>query len=194
MFRKIAIAAVLAAPVFGLAVPATAASDFYAGITIGYGFGGTYGKYSRLLAEELQRHIPGAPNIIVKSMPGAGGMKATNYAHNAMPSDGLHLLMRTDTTVVAQLSRPKKMKFDMRKFTWLGSSNVTNMIIVVRSDTGARALANLKTKPVILGAVGKTSNSYLTPKLLKEVMGWKMKPISGYKGSANEFIFFTNFW
>ena len=62
MFRKIAIAAVLAAPVFGLAVPATAASDFYAGktitITIGYGFGGTYGKYSRLLAEGLQRHIP----------------------------------------------------------------------------------------------------------------------------------------
>ena len=51
------------------------------------------------------------------------------------------------------------MKFDMRKFTWLGSSNVTNMIIGVRSDTGVRTLADLKTKPVILGAVGKTSNS-----------------------------------
>ncbi len=111
-------------------------------------------------------------------MPGAGGMKAANYAYNAMPSDGLHLLMPPDTTVIAQLLRPKKMKFDMCKFTWLGSSNVTNMIIVVRSDTGARTLADLKTKPVILGAVGKTSNSYLTPKLLKEVMGWMMKLIS----------------
>ena len=153
----------LAAPVFGLAVPATATSDFYASktitITIGYGFGGTYGKYSRLLAEGLQRHIPGASNIIVKSMPGAGGMKATNYAYNAMPSDGLHLLMPPDTTVVARFCVRKDMKFDMRKFTWLGSSNVTNMIIGVRSDTGVRTLADLKTKPVILGAVGKTSNS-----------------------------------
>ena len=153
MFKRIVIAAAIAAPVVGLAAPAVVAADFYADktvtITIGYGFGGTYGKYSRLLAEGLQRHIPSKPNVIVKSMPGTGGMKATNYAYNAMPRDGLHLLMPPDTTVVAQLMRPKKMKFDMRKFTWLGSSNVTNLVIVVRTDTGVSKLADLKKIPVI---------------------------------------------
>ena len=44
----------------------------------------------------------------MKSVPGAGGMKATNYAYNAMPSDGLQLLMPPDTTVVARFCVRKK--------------------------------------------------------------------------------------
>jgi tripartite-type tricarboxylate transporter receptor subunit TctC len=49
-------------------------------ILIGYGFGGTYGKYARTMADHLRKQIPGSPNIVVQSMPGAGGLKATNYA------------------------------------------------------------------------------------------------------------------
>ena len=44
-------------------------------IVIGYGFGGTYGKYSRLMAKHMQRFIKGKPNIVVQSMSGAGGIK-----------------------------------------------------------------------------------------------------------------------
>ena len=65
MFKRIAIAAAIAAPVFGLAAPATAAPDFYAGktvtITIGYGFGGTYGKYSRCSPRGCNATSPGRP-------------------------------------------------------------------------------------------------------------------------------------
>ena len=38
-------------------------------IAIGFGFGGTYGKYSRMFAEHLKKHIPGNPNIIVTRAP-----------------------------------------------------------------------------------------------------------------------------
>ncbi len=87
-----------------VASPATvstaSAASFYEGktitILIGYGFGGTYGKYSRTMAEHLPRHIPGNPKIIVKSMPGAGGLKMTNFAYNAMPKRGYHFLMPPD--------------------------------------------------------------------------------------------------
>ena len=62
-------------------------------LVIGFGFGGTYGKYTRMFAEHLKAHIPGNPNIIVESRPGAGGVLATNYAAKAMPANGLNYLV-----------------------------------------------------------------------------------------------------
>ncbi|HJO68059.1 MAG TPA: hypothetical protein QF804_00060, partial [Rhodospirillales bacterium] len=57
--------ALAAAGIAALAAQPVAAADFYAGkqmkITIGFGFGGTYGKYSRLFADHLAKHIPGNP-------------------------------------------------------------------------------------------------------------------------------------
>ncbi len=69
-----------------LATPASAdaIADFYKGKTVkiifGFGVGGTYGKYSLMLGEFLSRHIPGNPKVVTQSMPGAGGLKAANYA------------------------------------------------------------------------------------------------------------------
>jgi tripartite-type tricarboxylate transporter receptor subunit TctC len=62
-------------------------------ILIGYGFGGTYGKYARLMSKHLPNHMEGKPNIIVQSMPGAGGLKAINYAYNVLPKR-IHLAGR----------------------------------------------------------------------------------------------------
>jgi hypothetical protein len=59
-------------------------SDFYKGKQIKLVSstepGLVYDIYSRLLARHMPRHIPGNPSIIVQNMPGAGGIKATNYA------------------------------------------------------------------------------------------------------------------
>jgi len=68
---------------------ADAISDFYKGKTVkivfGFGVGGTYGKYALILGEFLSRHIPGNPTVVTQSMPGAGGLKAANFAYNVMP-------------------------------------------------------------------------------------------------------------
>ena len=86
-----------------LAGPAQSADFDFKGkqikITIGFGFGGTYGKYSRMFAEHLKKHIPGNPNIIVDSRPGAGGLLAANYAAKAMPANGLNYLVPPDTVL-----------------------------------------------------------------------------------------------
>ena len=165
-----------------------AAADFYAGkqmkITIGYGFGGTYGKYSRLFAEHMPRHIPGNPTIVVESRPGAGGMKAMNYAANVMRNDGLNMFVPLDGGVVAQLLFAKKVKFDMSKFISLGSANQTNVILVLRSDTGITKWDQLKNNKVILGATGLASTGYMFPKLANGMLNTKLKVITGYKGSS----------
>jgi len=170
-----------------LTSPASAAFDF-AGkqitIVIGYGFGGTYGKYSRMFAEHLKKHIPGNPNIIVSSRPGAGGMKMTNFAAKALPANGLNYIVPPDSSVIVQLMRPEKAKYDMRKFTWIGSANQTNVIMVVRSDTGVKKWQDLRNKTVPMGSTGLGSTAYIMPNLVNSLLGTKMKVVSGYKGSS----------
>ena len=167
-------------------------ADFYSGKTvsiyIGYGFGGTYGKYSRTIAEHLSKHIPGNPKLIVKSMPGAGGLKMANFAYNAMSKRGYSLLMPPDTVVVSQILRPKKVKYKANEFTWIGSTNQTNTIFVLRTDSGISKWQDMKKTRVIVGNTGPGSTSFLIPRMAKVMLGLNIKQVSGYKGSSKTIL------
>ena len=45
-------------------------------IYVGYGPGGGYDLYARVLAHHLPRHLPGGPTVIVSNMPGAASVRA----------------------------------------------------------------------------------------------------------------------
>ena len=190
MYRKLMIGAVAArgvALVAVLPVKAQSVADFYKGRTVtlvyGFGAGGTYGKYSLMLAEYLSKHIPGSPKIVAQSMPGAGGLKAANFAYNVMPKDGSSVYMPVDSLVISQLLRPNKVKFKADKFTWLGTVIQSNAVIVVRSDAGINKLEDLKSKQVIMASSGKGSQTFLMPQLLNALYGAKFKIVAGYRGS-----------
>src|SRR4051794_19800974 len=79
-----------------LAVPAGAAAQpvdaFYRGKTVelyvGTDPGGGYDLYGRLVARYLGKHVPGAPTVIVKNMPGAGHLRMANWVYGGAPRDG----------------------------------------------------------------------------------------------------------
>lgn len=190
---RLPVSVVLAAVAGLIAAPAGASdADYFSGktvsITIGYGFGGSYGMYSRVFAENLGRYLPGNPTVVAKSMPGAGGMKMANYAYTVMPENGLDLFVPPDTLVINQLMRPKKMRFDARNFSFLGSSNQTNSIMVVRADTGVKSIQDMRKIKIMGGTSGKASNGYISPKLAMGLLGLKGDVITGYKGSAKSIL------
>ncbi len=153
-------------------------------IVIPYGPGGTYDKYGQTFSRNLGRHIPGNPNIIVQHMPGAGGLKAMNWTYKVMPANGYNMIVPLDNAVVNQLMRPAKVRFDARKFTWLGSSNQTNIVVVVRADSGITSWKDLKNKPVNGSTSGKASTGYIMPMLFNGLFSAKVKMVTGYKGSS----------
>ena len=157
-------------------------------ILIGYGFGGTYGKYARLMSKHLPKFIDGKPNIIVQSMPGAGGLKAVNYAYNVLPKQGYHFIEPADSIVISQLMRPKKIKYNAPEFTWLGGTNQTNSIFVLRTNTGIKHWTDMRTKQAIAGHTGPGSTSFLLPRLMVKALGLKIKQIGGYKGSRKTIL------
>ena len=71
MLRKLTYGALAVVAAAVTALPAQAqqsVADFYSGRTVtivyGFGAGGTYGKYSLMLAEFLSKHIPGNPQVV----------------------------------------------------------------------------------------------------------------------------------
>src|SRR5215831_16892845 len=68
------------------------ADEFFAGksiqLIVGYGSGGGYDVYGRLLARHIARHIPGQPHIIVQNMPGAASLTAIRHQDAIAPKDG----------------------------------------------------------------------------------------------------------
>tara|TARA_R110002072_G_scaffold182639_9_gene338790 strand:- start:275 stop:1309 length:1035 start_codon:yes stop_codon:yes gene_type:complete len=184
-------AALIAASVGAFALssaPATAQDFNFTGkqikIAIGFGVGGTYGQYAQLISQHIEKHIPGNPNAIVDSRPGAGGMRMANYAAKAMTPDGYNYIMPADTAVLVQLMQPKKARYDMSKFTWIGTANQTNVVVVARSDSGVKRWEDLREREIPMGTTGLGSVATIVPKLMNGLLGTKIKVVSGYRGSA----------
>lgn len=162
-------------------------ADYFKGktmrIVIPYDPGGTYDLYGQTFAHYLNKYIPGKPTIILQYMPGAGGAKAMNWSYSIMPHDGYYMLTPLDNTVVNQLLQPKQSQYDARKFNWLGSSNQTNIVMVVRSDTGIKTWEDLKKKEYVGSAAGTIDTAYIGGKLVNHLLGTKIREVTGYKGS-----------
>jgi tripartite-type tricarboxylate transporter receptor subunit TctC len=166
---------------------ADAVADFYKGkqvtLLVGFGVGGTYTHYARLMERYMPSFIPGRPTIVVQNMPGAGGIKMTNYAYNVAPKDGSVLMVPSDSIIISQLLTPKSAKYKTNDFTWIGNLIESNSIVVVRSDAGVRTLDDIRNKEIIISSTGKGSQTFLVPSMLKGVFGAKFRIVMGYKGA-----------
>src|ERR1700691_302762 len=67
-------------------------ADFYSGrtvtVVVSTSTGGGYDTLARAIAHHIGKHLPGNPTVIVRNMPGAGGLTATNYLYAAAERDG----------------------------------------------------------------------------------------------------------
>ena len=113
-----------------LAAPARAQTveEFYQGKTltliVGNGPGGGFDVYARLLARHIGKYVPGHPSVVVVNMPGAGSLVAANYIYNVAPRDGTTFgLIARNMPLIGLLGGNSNVRFDPRKFTWLGSSS-----------------------------------------------------------------------
>ena len=125
---------------FVAASPAAAQIDYKGktiAISIGYGVGGSYYFHAQLFSRHLDRHLPGNPNIIVQSRPGAGGVRMLNEAAVRMTTDGTNLFLPPDTMVVTQLLQPEGLAYDARKFNYIGTVDQQNTFWVLRRSAKA---------------------------------------------------------
>src|ERR1700758_2605556 len=132
MKYRIHYAAVAVAAVFASALPARAdyIVDFYRGkritLIIGYGPGGGYDLYARMLGRFIGEHIPGKPTVVPQNMPGAGSRSAANWLYRIAPKDGSVIATLGQATPTDQALSQPGVQFDARKFNWIGNLAVVN--------------------------------------------------------------------
>lgn len=176
---------------FGLFVSGVAlAEEFYADktirLTVGSPPGGGFDFYARTIARHIGRHIPGNPSVIVVNMPGAGSLVAANYAYNVAKPDGLSMWMFNVNFVQLQALGDASIKFDSRKFGWIGSAARTTYTCAVMGFSGVRRFDELlkSGKKVILGGLASGTQSVVQPQLLNMFLGTSFSVVSGYKGTS----------
>jgi len=163
-------------------------ADFYRGKTlrmlIGYGPGGGYDIYGRLVAEFLPRYLPGNPTIIAQNMPGAGSFVAAKYIHDVAPRDGTVFGSLAQTLALDSMTNANA-KVDVAKLPYIGRV-VTNIDTgAALRRTGITSFGDVRAKQFNVGASGGGSTTVLFPTALNTYAGAKFKLIRGYSGTID---------
>ena len=180
----------IAAAIVLSAVPTHAqpVADFYRGkilrMLIGYGPGGGYDIYGRLVAEFLPRHLPGNPTIIAQNMPGAGSFVAAKYIYDVAPKDGTVFGSLAQTLALDSLTNANA-KPDVARMPYIGRV-VTNIDTgAALPKTGIKSFEDVRAKQYNVGASGGGSTTVLFPTALSTYAGAKFKLIRGYSGTSD---------
>ena len=198
MWKRSAAALASVVGFLALASPARAdaVADFYRGkivrIVVGYGSGGGYDLYARLLSRHFGRFIPGNPTVVVQNMPGAGSLRAANFIYTAAPRDGTTIgTFSRDVPLLAAMGTSSGAQFDSRRFTWLGSSSSFRddaYVLIVRDDAPAASIAQLRqagSPPVVMAGSGEGASGNDVPMILRDALGLNLKVVGGYPDTAS---------
>lgn len=171
---------------------ASAQEAYFRGKTIsliyGGGTGGGYDTYARMLQPHYAKHIPGNPRIIVKSVPGAGTLVAANYLWEIAQADGTEIGTVGSGTATAELLETQNIRFDPRKFVWLGSMTSDVSVALAWHATGITNIKDTFERKMIVGGGGPTSGNVIFPLLLNRLLGTKFEIITGYKSSGEAML------
>ena len=179
------VAFVLALAFLSASAQAQARADF-AGKTVtivsSFGPGGGYTIYAQLVARYLGTHLPGRPTVIVRNMPGAGGLSGTNYLYNVAARDGTVLGVIPQTVAIAQALGEGGVKYDVRRFNWIGRVNSNVEVEQTWHTAAVKTIEDARSKEAILAGTGPESSSVVFPRILNDMFGMKLRVIPGYEG------------
>jgi len=176
--------ALLIAAIAGFQAPGRAQAPYYAGKTIEVvvpsAVAGATDILNRFLTPYLEKHVPGAPAVRIRNLPGGGSILGTNwFAANAKP-DGLTLLASTVSSKVAYMLENPAARYDFRKMR-LVAINGSGAVFYAAPRTGVRQPADLpKARDLIFGS--NTPPGVELPAFLAfELLGVNSRAVFGFE-------------
>lgn len=173
--------------------PASAQDDqtaFYKGktvrIIVGYGPGGGYDIYARMIAPYLEKEL--GATVIVENQPGAGGLNALNRIYVQKPQDGTQMMLVNGTAAaLGQLLDQSNVRYDLTKVGQLGIVSAAPWMWLAgdKSPYKTAAEAAKLQQPLRWGGAGLTDGLSDGASITCEALQVQCKIIMGYKGSSD---------
>ena len=166
--------------------------NYYAGKTvqmiIGFGPGGGYDLWARVVARHINKHLPGNPTVVPQNMPGAGSFTAAAHIYTAAPKDGTVLGIIARDAPLGPLTGQEGARFDPLKLSWLGTPTTETNVCISYKTSKVKKAEDLFTTEIILGDTGPGTGTHAYPKALASLLGMKFKLIGGYPSSSDVFL------
>src|SRR5260370_16029078 len=128
-------------------------------------------------------------------MPAAGSMRAVHYLYSVAPRDGSTLgLFGGDMPLVGLMANNRKVQFEPRKYTWLGSSSSfagDAYVLMVRPGAPAQSVAEARRPggpPLVLAGTGEGARDGDVPKILRDALALNIKQVLGYPDTPSIFL------
>jgi tripartite-type tricarboxylate transporter receptor subunit TctC len=192
MWLRATAALMLLATAGSVSAKADALEDFYKSkslqLIISSTPGGGYDAMARAYARYMGSYMPGSPPVIVRNMPGAGGITAGNWLYATAPQDGTTLAAVHQGVAFQPLFGEKAARFDATKFGWVGNANSEVGVFFVRHQSKMQTVQDLFTNEVFAAATDGGSTTAFTYRTLNGLIGTKIKIVTGYPGSNESFL------
>lgn len=157
-------------------------------LVVGYGPGGGYDAYARVLARHIGKRLPGTPNVVVQNMPGAASMKAANYIYTVAPKDGSQIATFSRGLPMQPLLDNQGVLYDALKLGWIGSVAAETSVLFAWEGTGFNTFADVQKKEMLVSASGAGADSATFPWVMNAVLGTKFRVITGYPDSNSTML------
>jgi tripartite-type tricarboxylate transporter receptor subunit TctC len=152
-------------------------------LVVGYGAGGGYDVYARMIAPHISRYL--GASIIVENQPGAGGLSALNTISIA-PPDGLHMMIVNGAgAALAQLLNGVGVRYDLAKLGHLGTVAASPWIWLVAPQSRIKTPADALNagREIMWSATGTMDGLADGAQFTCEALQMKCKVVMGYNGS-----------
>jgi len=140
---------------------------------------------ARQMVPFMEKHIPGNPTVIIKNMPGGGGIVGENWVYHSAPKDGT-VIGQFSTAFNDVMFKPDKAKFDLAKLHWLGGVRETTVTFVSKDLGVANANEFAKVKQrIFIGVNSIQSPRGMLPRLFMQLLEMDHKVVTGYGSSGD---------
>jgi tripartite-type tricarboxylate transporter receptor subunit TctC len=186
MRRRYLLALCVLAAEYASQAKADTIADFYKGravtVVVSSSAAGGYDTLARALARYMGKHLSGNPAFIVRNMPGAGGMTATNFLYNSADKDGSVIGLVQNNTPFEPLFGTREARYEPVKFNWLGSPSVETAMVLLWHAVPVNSVEELRQREVAVGVSGANSTPAFYTRLLNATLGTRLKAVNGYPG------------
>ncbi len=173
----------------GFAVPAAAepAAEFYKDkvvkLVVGYGAGGGYDTYARMLAPHLEERL--GATVVVENRPGGGGNVALNQIAGAKPDGLTIMLIASGSAAFSQVMEAEGVRFDVGQLGLLGRVAGQSRVLLWSGRSPYRSLEDALTTPrtILFGGISRTDTISASVAFLAEALDLNAKIVTGYKGT-----------
>lgn len=133
---------------------------------------------AKILSKYLQRHHPEITNVVMRVVPGAGGLNAANFLYNIADRDGYTIGTFTKITPLRGIVGGSNINFDPSGFTWLGSTSDGRNDVTVLISTKPYNNNELILAEMSFGEISLVD-------MVERATGWNFKKVTGYKNNVD---------